>query len=59
MSEAFAGGLEPFDVGKEVPFDEIGLGAALAGVAAGVTLRGKAADDGGGMLTLHEQNNSG
>lgn len=39
----------------EAPFAAIGLAALLDGVTEGVTFRGRAADDGGGMPTALEE----
>lgn len=41
----------PEDGATAVPLAAIGLAALLDGVTAGVTFKGKAGDDGGGMPT--------
>ena len=55
MSEAFVRLFVPSDGANEVPLVVIGLAALLDGVTDGVTFKGKAADDGGGMPTAGSQ----
>lgn len=51
MSDVLTTGLDVLAAGAEAPLGDTGLAAAFDGVTPEVTFKGRAADDGGGMVT--------